>query len=1109
MYNCLLASWGQHVIYYLHMDDSMGPENFGIPTRPDFKPGGILPRVEKFGGGGSGQENDKKIEEWSKRVASFTIEDWDKGRKFKKSHESKDWYDIVFGNGKLNDSGKYGNAAEFHTREKSTLLLVPLSAEPVRQEALENHERLAVAVCINYPGEEKGKNGRWGSWTSVFIMRPEEALQFARETVSDPTLPYRLVEKLNDGPLQGIDLLPGERVEILANKLLGGKIDVNTPSKEFPSDFKPGALIEQIQEPQELAWPEEPKPEAEDTKPVKVQSGLPGEGSGQKPPKEPPTTPPPPEAEGPEHEGEDEDKTERDERGFWERLREVAGPVLAGVGAGELLETVVEAARYYPEARSAARVISGLRGRKDKGASKDEMKDAFREVLRERDEEERKRTQEAAGGGGRPPEPPVPPTRETLASEEGPEGGMNWSEADRILKKFVAKKLQGRPTTHKEETKVEDALDERDRMVEKGKSVTRPLKEAVADIYDRVIFEDQESVNSGRPRENPLLEFNKSLDSLRVNRGEPEGELNGLVGTWIDGVRREVELRAIRREIQMRKELGIQSNDLEDKQNQLKTEWNYLNWGDHRAETEARIGGLAESYVNWLESNGPQAEIFNQLRQEKAAMTAAQVEAARRGVGFGGMGAESYAEAQLLSQAMSMGISREEYEMIRNGPQDEVVKWLKRNMNKLDTLNEAQRSQFSNRINFSVNLIGSHRGNEVLEENGGKTMADMVTEMWSDRMVFDQLFNAFDNAGKGDVGFGKVSPELAKFARLEVFKSEGGVERLNRMWGEAFPVMRTMESDMGRLKRFLDAKSEEEKGIVIQEVARDLQMDEDEIRFGIKFWRLIGRHAMFDAWIPKDSNKHTSSIRGSYNTDKKLAQLMAFHVTAEKFHFGNNPYFQRECDVQYRDLVSFMFTDARLGRLGLARNKQLIVRSLAEGDDDALQNFDFKEIPDVLAQWFEAAKGAQETADALRDWCIKPSPETVKAVSQTYNHFFAGEAALLNLEPNDYGLHGEEVEREKTEKLKNRKWLLTENIVLKTYNYYTKYLVPSTMRIKGAEARDFLARSLVLVPTSGLEDRDVQMYIKNEMISEGRRRMANATGTLFRLLGVIVGGGGK
>lgn len=495
MYNCLLASWGQHVIYYLHMDDSMGPENFGIPTRPNFKPGGILPRVEKFGGGGSGPENDKKIEEWSKRVESFTIEDWDKGRKFNKSHESKDWYDIVFGNGKLNDSGKYGNAAEFHTREKSTLLLVPLSAEPVRQEALENHERLAVAVCINYPGEEKGKNGRWGSWTSVFIMRPEEALQFARETVSDPTLPYRLVEKLNDGPLQGIDLLPGERVEILANKLLGGKIDVNTPSKEFPSDFKPGALIEQIQEPQELAWPEEPKPEAEDTKPVKVQSGLPGEGSGQKPPKEPPTTPPPPEAEGPEHEGEDEDKEERDERGFWERLREVAGPVLAGVGAGELLETVVEAARYYPEARSAARVISGLRGRKDKGASKDEMKDAFREVLRERDEEERKRTQEAAGGGGRPPEPPVPPVLSTETpppppSPEEPEGGERkevswqgrpWSRIYADLKSAMDQELDIRDPV------VQGLLKEKYDLIENARADTflSPLWEIQARI-DRI-----------------------------------------------------------------------------------------------------------------------------------------------------------------------------------------------------------------------------------------------------------------------------------------------------------------------------------------------------------------------------------------------------------------------------------------------------------------------------------------------------------------------------------------------------------------------------------------------------------------------------------------------
>ena len=203
-----------------------------------------LPGVRKPESSAAVPETAKKVDPEVERlvgmVKAYTIEQGsDRGRTFKVLG-SGNLYEAVYGLGKVKSEGgenSFGGDSYGATEGRNThLQVVPLNTEGVKEKELIGAVgKSDVAVCVSYPGKESDNRGdqRSGRWTTVLAMNPVDAEQFLKQAQEKPEIVYRVITNLNKGPLQGIELQKGEKIEIFPNTQYGGAIAQRLESVPF------------------------------------------------------------------------------------------------------------------------------------------------------------------------------------------------------------------------------------------------------------------------------------------------------------------------------------------------------------------------------------------------------------------------------------------------------------------------------------------------------------------------------------------------------------------------------------------------------------------------------------------------------------------------------------------------------------------------------------------------------------------------------------------------------------------------------------------------------------------------------------------------------------
>ena len=179
-----------------------------------------------------GMESDTQVfgpEQWVGQVKAYTIEQGSDWGRVEKIFGSGNLVEAVFASGEIK--------AEVGTNN-TKLLLVPLNNDQIdKKEVIGGVRETDVAVCISYQGRETDSRQleHSGWYTTVLAMDPSQAEQFVKQVQKDPGLIYQVVESLNKGPLEGIAVLRGEKVEILPNSKYGGTVAENRESVPFGS----------------------------------------------------------------------------------------------------------------------------------------------------------------------------------------------------------------------------------------------------------------------------------------------------------------------------------------------------------------------------------------------------------------------------------------------------------------------------------------------------------------------------------------------------------------------------------------------------------------------------------------------------------------------------------------------------------------------------------------------------------------------------------------------------------------------------------------------------------------------------------------------------------
>ena len=450
-------------------------------------------------------------------------------------------------------------------------------------------------------------------------------------------------------------------------------------------------------------------------------------------------------------------------------------------------------------------------------------------------------------------------------------------------------------------------------------------------------------------------------------------------------------------------------------------------------------------------------------------------------------------------RARSIGFPEEDMEMLKKASEAEAVKWLKGKIWLTEDVSDMLAREIYSHINFGLDYIR--------DENAGKReLYNKMFEVLNDRLLLSKFFSAFSAAGKED--FGKAAKELTRMSR-DVFGGRSGAERLTRLWRESFPTMAAMEDrsktieverrnekgeivklQVPRLQAYLDSSGTEMDSQILKGIESDLKIDISEVSFGIRMWRSMGRQALFDAYIPSIStdpnDKKWNGIRRMDSEDKKLAQLMAFDLWAAKYHLGGNKYLWEVGDIEYRDFISFWFPDSELEKLGLKRDKAFIVSNLSSGKKEALEKLDFTKIDkdgSLYADWLGSAEHAGNTVEALTAWMVKPNAETLAGVKSKFLHLFTNPWGRLKVgDPYPAPEYDKGVTEDQVKMLGARKWLKFYQIANRTLQLRTgKYQSNPNMIIRDKDVyRDF-AEDLVLSPTSSGQDREMELWMLEQM----------------------------
>ncbi len=239
-----------------------------------------------------------------------------------------------------------------------------------------------------------------------------------------------------------------------------------------------------------------------------------------------------------------------------------------------------------------------------------------------------------------------PPPEQSVLEEKLGEN-EEWNRDMQKLAELCRQEERGAqlPSEEKEKKVLRDRINE---MWDKFKGPDTEIqrhdtwKDAVAGVIDDIIKRDADVkkerekalVPQGAPdRYNPLSLAEEYLDRTIneiVRKGEdgnpPPDEEDSIKLDWYRGVKRNVQEAALKAELALYSDLGLENRpgwDIivgETKKSlaKLKLEIDYLNFGDGiRDNTKRRLAGLATRYVDYIQTEGDQAEALKKVNEDK------------------------------------------------------------------------------------------------------------------------------------------------------------------------------------------------------------------------------------------------------------------------------------------------------------------------------------------------------------------------------------------------------------------------------------------------------------------------------------------------------------
>ncbi len=466
-------------------------------------------------------------------------------------------------------------------------------------------------------------------------------------------------------------------------------------------------------------------------------------------------------------------------------------------------------------------------------------------------------------------------------------------------------------------------------------------------------------------------------------------------------------------------------------------------------------------------------------------------------------------EASLRFGAGNLGISEEELAMFKSGNKDNLSEWFKEQLVGYEDAIDSSKAK--ERILFAVNAVYVLRGRE-----NEKLYAD-IFKMVKDEFLFSDYFSMFKNASEGFEG---------KFASLaeagdKVFGGKEGVERFMRFWEESFDTMAKLESNRTVLRSYLDAFNLTEEEAAVKQIAnlRFGQAEEKQnktIRRHLRFWRVIGRQAYWDAYMPpkfknpddRDDGKENTDlwygIRRFDSADKDLARLMNLPVWAAKNRVGNIN-LRMAVDTGYRDLLSFMLPESVLKQMGVERN-HLAIQNIASLKDFDLTKYGHKGEVTIYKRWIEGAEKAYGLAKDLKDWMDEPNVEKFKKIYGQYKF-------LIGSGYEKHEVVGSVIGIGWRGKYKLAAWEIKALGVAKATIQYLSEDAPGKLRLNPFD-RDRAVRDMIEGRSTDVSDRGKEQAIIDYVYPPIRRSRDTIFGMIFRAIGygagqIASGGGGK
>ncbi len=519
-----------------------------------------------------------------------------------------------------------------------------------------------------------------------------------------------------------------------------------------------------------------------------------------------------------------------------------------------------------------------------------------------------------------------------------------------------------------------------------GRGMFDHAKIEVRNLMRKLIEDDtywaQVQGTSGMSRDDVVTRMAARLSTVSENTPEGEGEVVGIRDAWFEGVARQWRLAELRAE----DERGLPGNRTA-RIKELEEEQRFLGWGSvSTPETLILIDQLANRAVEWRIQHDPSLQQWAQNEATRKPRRVDQIET----------------KDVYRQRAAQWGLSVEDFDRWDQLDHVQASQELKKLINSLEVVAKPEQieSQIEIMMRYLAATAADKKGNgERNDQDQELTMIELLERQWKDRKLFLDFFGQFESVMKGSVAAG--ADGLKKTAE-GTYGGKWGVERLTRLWRESWPVIRALEGDKEKIRRLLNSENYTSERQVLQEIADGLHIDISEVFQGYKVWRVMGRHALHDAWMDKEPTNGIygygrsdvwSGLRRATKEDEGLAIIMNYKRQAMKFNIGNRE-LRKPVDTHFRDLFSYMFDEDTLKQWGLVRNEYGIIEDLTMGGRVDLGNLIFKDKSRdfaLISGWISAAKSAAETADMLGKWLGDPSDENTIALRDGgWKHLFIG-----------------------------------------------------------------------------------------------------------------------